>query len=84
MQNIPHETAVKAFRKLGFNVELRELQITVLREAEFPFRRLTLPNHSLISQELLEVYLDDLQIDKRKFRTILDQFSVNGQASSQQ
>jgi len=71
MEKIRRDYVVKTFQQLGFSEDLRELYITVLRETEFPFRRLTLPNNPDISTELLSIYLDDLRIRSHHFYTIM-------------
>lgn len=67
MQKIPREYVISTFRQFNFSVDLRELYITVLRETDFPFRRITLPNNPTISTELIRRYLEDLNIDPRSF-----------------
>jgi hypothetical protein len=80
MEKIPYNSVLKAFKRIGFNEELKTPQITVLREMEFPFRRITMPNHSLISDELIDLYLTDLSLDRDLFYLTLSQFSSNGSA----
>jgi len=71
MEKIRRDYVIKTFQQLGFSEDLRELYITVLRETEFPFRRLTLPNNSDISTQLLNIYLTDLRIQAHQFYTIM-------------
>lgn len=67
MQKIPREYVIRTFRQFNFSVDLHELYITVLRETEFPFRRVTLPNQPTISTELIRRYLADLNINADLF-----------------
>jgi hypothetical protein len=78
MEKIPYNSVLKTFKHIGFNEELKTPLVTVLREMEFPFRRITMPNHSLISDELIDLYLSDLTLDRDLFYQTLSQISSNG------
>jgi hypothetical protein len=80
MEKIPYSSVLKTFKNFGFSEELKTPQITILREMEFPFRRITLPNHSLISDTLIDIYLTDITLNKDLFYQTLSQASSNGSA----
>ncbi len=79
MQKIHRDYIIKTFRQLGFSEDLRELYITVLRETDFPFRRITLPNNSDISTELIRIYLEDLRIQTHRFYSIMERLFPQAQ-----
>jgi hypothetical protein len=58
---------LKAFRRLGYSEDVTRNNISVLRQMDFPFRRITLPDHPQISTELIRLYLMDLGIDFEVF-----------------
>ena len=58
---------LSAFKRLGFDEDINHPQVTVLREADFPFRRITLPNKPKISLELVKVHLKEIGIDLQLF-----------------
>ena len=62
---------LKAFHALGFSEDVQRENITVLRQTDFPFRRITLPDNPLISTELLRLYLIDMGIDFDVFYRLL-------------
>lgn|GEM_PF-4015985 len=57
------ERVMRAFRELGYAEDFISNSVTVLRNLEFPFQRITLPNNAVISSELLKLYAADLKID---------------------
>ena len=58
---------VKIFQEFGFAEDLKNRYITVLREIDFPFRRITIPNTATVSQSLLDRYLMDMAIHRDPF-----------------
>ncbi len=62
MDTIDREKVVKAFGKLGFMSDYESKYITILRNSQFPFKRITLPTTKSIHIELLKLYADDLGI----------------------
>lgn len=74
VQHVPRiefARVIKAFRALGFSEDIQRENITVLRQTNFPFRRVTLPDNPLISTELIQLYLTDLGIDSDVFYRLL-------------
>jgi hypothetical protein len=64
---IDRDRILKVFRRFGYSMDITRDDITVLRQMDFPFRRLTLPNFPQISTELIRLYLIDLGIDSEMF-----------------
>jgi hypothetical protein len=62
-----------AFRKLGYSEDITRENISILRQMDFPFRRITLPNHPQISTELIRLYLMDLGIDFEVFYRLVQE-----------
>ena len=69
---IEHERVLSAFRALGFSEDVYRGNIVVLRQTDFPFRRITLPDNPLISSELIQLYLTDLGIDMGVFNRLVE------------
>lgn len=69
---IEHERVLSAFRALGFTEDVYRGNVVVLRQTDFPFRRITLPDSPSISSELIRLYLADLGIDERVFYRLVE------------
>lgn len=69
IHKISRTRLVRAFRKLGFVEDFHTKDVTVLRQMNFPFDRLVIPNDREISVELVKLYLKDLTIDWDDFYT---------------
>lgn len=69
---IEHERVISAFRALGFSEDVYRGNVIVLRQTDFPFRRITLPENPLISSELIRLYLTDLGIDAGVFDRLVE------------
>ena len=54
---------LKALADFGYAIDFATNDITVLRNTDFPFSRITLPNRELISLELLKLYARDNGLD---------------------
>jgi hypothetical protein len=66
------DDALMAFKKLGFAEDVNDLHVTILREIDFPFRRIALPNTPKISLELIKVHLNEVGIDLQLFIDIVN------------
>ena len=64
---IHKDRVLKAFQQLGFSEDFKNLSVTVLRQTEFPFRRITIPNIDYLSSELIRLYLVDTSTDADDF-----------------
>lgn len=64
---VRRDDAIDAFRKLGYEVDIPHPQVTVLRETDFPFRRIALPNQKRISLALIKIHLKEVGIDIKRF-----------------
>lgn len=71
VQRIAHERVLSAFRALGFSEDVYRGNIVVLRQSDFPFRRITLPDSPSVSSELIRLYLTDLGIDVGVFYQLI-------------
>ncbi|RMF56710.1 MAG: hypothetical protein D6748_12900 [Calditrichaeota bacterium] len=60
------ERVLRAFRDLGYAEDYKSPYVTVLRNLDFPFQRVTIPNHSVLSSELIKLYAHDLRLDFQK------------------
>lgn len=69
---IAHHRVLNAFRALGFSEDVYRGNVVVLRQKDFPFRRITLPDKPLISSELIRLYLTDLGIDVGVFYRLIE------------
>ena len=72
MQKIAHHRVLNAFRALGFTEDIYRGNVVVLRQKDFPFRRITLPDNPSISSELIRLYLTDLGIDVGVFYRLIE------------
>jgi predicted RNA binding protein YcfA (HicA-like mRNA interferase family) len=70
---IEHERVLRAFRALGFTEDVYRGSVVVLRQTDFPFRRITLPDSPSISSELIRLYLTDLGIDVGAFYRLIEE-----------
>lgn len=69
-----NETVVYARQKLlqvfhaaGYAEDFKNKSVTILRNTEFPFQRVVLPNREYISHDFLNYVLSDLNIDEERF-----------------
>ncbi len=69
---VRRDDAITAFRKLGYEVDVPHPRVTILREADFPFRRIALPNTAKISLALLELHLEEVGIDSERFIRLVE------------
>ena len=69
---IERARVIKVFRLLGYSEDINNPNITVLRQTDFPFRRITLPNNAAISTELIRLFLIDLRIEFDLFYHLLE------------
>jgi len=67
---IHYQRVLNAFRALGFSEDVYRGNVVVLRQTDFPFRRITLPDNPLISSELIKLYLADLGVDMGEFERL--------------
>ncbi|MGH1365501.1 MAG: hypothetical protein ACRBF0_18200 [Calditrichia bacterium] len=58
---------MRTIQNLGFLEDLKTPQVTVMRNTNFPFERLTLPNEDFLSPELVRLYAVDLKQDPDVF-----------------
>lgn len=67
---IHYQRVLNAFRALGFSEDVYRGNVVVLRQTDFPFRRITLPENPYISSELIKLYLADLGVDMGEFERL--------------
>lgn len=60
LKNFERDQVLKAFKRMGFVSDHEAGSVTVLRNSNFPFQRVVLPNTKIIHIELLKLYAQDL------------------------
>ncbi|MFB6286426.1 MAG: type II toxin-antitoxin system HicA family toxin [Candidatus Bipolaricaulia bacterium] len=63
--------AVKAFRKLGYEVDRQKGNHIILRPEQSPYRRLTIPDHQEIAKGTLRGSIRQAGITVEEFRGLL-------------
>jgi len=63
--------AVKAFQKLGYQVDRQRGSHIMLRHVRPPFRRLVVPNHAEIAKGTLRALIREAGITVDEFRDLL-------------
>lgn len=67
VSRVHRDRAVRALQEFGFAEDFNNRYILVLRQINFPFKRLTIPNITVLSTELLKLYVQDAEIDLEEF-----------------
>ncbi len=62
---------VKAFEKLGYEVDHQTGSHVILRQSEPPHRRLTVPNHSELAKGTLRSLIREAGLTVDEFRDLL-------------
>lgn len=62
-EQISRVNFLRAIQMLGFLEDLKTQHITVLRNTNFPFDRITIPNVDFFSPELVRLYAHDIRQD---------------------
>ncbi len=70
-RHFSYNQIIRAFKELGFVPDVESQWVTVLREINFPFKRVVLPRENQISIELLSFLLKDINIPLHKFLKLL-------------
>ena len=64
--------AVKAFRKLGYDLDIQHGSHMILRHASPPFRRLSVPNHKELAKGTLRALIREAGLTVEEFVKLLD------------
>ena len=67
LQWLERDKVLRAFQELGYSEDFKNRYVTIIREIDFPFRRITLPNNQKISSALINLFLRNLGIDGKRF-----------------
>lgn len=70
---IPRKHVLLILRNHGFITDVEGRDLTVLRNRNFPFQRLSLPKDESISVELLKLYAEDSGIPIKQFLNFTDE-----------
>ena len=62
---------VKAFSKIGFELDHQTGSHMILRQKESPFRRLTIPNHKVVSTGTLKEIINQSGLSREEFIKLL-------------
>ena len=65
------KAAVKAFRKLGYDVDHQTGSHIILRKNVPPYRRLTVPNHKVLAKGTLRSLIRESGLSVAQFRSLL-------------
>jgi len=65
------EKAVKAFRRIGFEVDTQEGSHIILRHRDPPHRRISVPNHRELAKGTLRALLRDAGLTVQEFSDLL-------------
>lgn len=63
--------AVKAFCRIGYEVDVQEGSHVILRHVEPPHRRLSVPNHKELAKGTLRTLIRDAGLTVDEFRDLL-------------
>ncbi len=63
--------AFKAFQKLGYELDHQTGSHMILRQSNYPFRRLTVPNHREVSKGTLRSLIRDSGLSVDEFVELL-------------
>jgi predicted RNA binding protein YcfA (HicA-like mRNA interferase family) len=63
--------AVKAFRRLGYEVDVQRGSHILLRRTDTPYRRLSVPNHKELALGTLRALLREAGLTVAEFRRLL-------------
>lgn len=63
--------AVKAFRRIGYEVDVQEGSHMILRHSEPPHRRLSVPNHKELAKGTLRTLIRDAGLTVQEFVDLL-------------
>ncbi len=68
---ISGSAAVKAFRKLGYEVDVQHGSHIILRHAKPPHRRLSIPNHAELAKGTLRALIREAGLTVAEFAPLL-------------
>ena len=63
--------AVKALRRIGYEVDVQAGSHIILRHAEPPYRRLSIPNHKELAKGTLRALIRDAGLTVQEFADLL-------------
>jgi predicted RNA binding protein YcfA (HicA-like mRNA interferase family) len=63
--------AVKAFRRIGYEIDVQEGSHIILRHSEPPHRRLSVPNHKELAKGTLRALIRDAGLTVQEFMDLL-------------
>ena len=69
---ISGKEAVKAFKKIGYEVDHQTGSPIILRNTKTPFRRLTVPNHKEIAKGTLRSLIREAGLTVKEFLELLE------------
>ncbi|HHT9153842.1 MAG TPA: type II toxin-antitoxin system HicA family toxin [Candidatus Hypogeohydataceae bacterium YC40] len=69
---ISGKEAVKAFKKIGYEVDHQTGSHIILRNTKPPFRRLTVPNHKEIAKGTLRSLIREAGLTVKEFLELLE------------
>lgn len=64
--------AVKAFRKLGYEIDEQHGSHMIIRNSEPPHRRLSVPNHKELAKDTLRALIREAGLTVDEFAVLLD------------
>ena len=68
---ISGKDAVKAFRKIGYELDHQTGSHIILRQKEYPHRRLTVPNHKELAKGTLLSLMKETGLTREEFMKLL-------------
>ena len=61
---------VKAFHKIGYEIDPQTVSHIILRQNKEPFRRLTVPNHPTLAKGTLNALIKQAGLTREEFFTL--------------
>ncbi len=69
----PRHKVMQVFMEAGFAEDFKNKSVTILRNTNFPFQRVVMPNREYVSWALIQYLLADVNIDEQGFLLRLQQ-----------